>query len=285
MKKMIQLLILALILKSSVIAQVINVQLKGSGDPVFFLPHIGCSSDMWNEVAAHFSKKYTTYQFDFAGFAGMKALDSNYTSQYVTALSKYIEEKKLTHITLFGQNYGAFVATKLMLANPGKISRIIASDFYPSLAMVLDTAMTPEKLEKILPGVDMAIVAPSAENFKKSQEYVARSMNYMDTTHIPAFVSWQMASDRKTLAGALVDQLKENLIPALCQNTVPMLVVSTWYFAKTYKNMDISEAPAAFDKMYKGTPFVTHRVTESAKDFIPNDNPIWFIEIAEKFMN
>ncbi|RYG28799.1 MAG: hypothetical protein EOO01_39215, partial [Chitinophagaceae bacterium] len=54
-------------------------QLSKKGDPIIFLPHIGCSSEMWKEIAAHYQQDHAVYLADFAGFNGVVPLKAPYT--------------------------------------------------------------------------------------------------------------------------------------------------------------------------------------------------------------
>lgn len=280
-------LILSLVLISivcNISAQSIRVTATGKGEPMLFFPHIGCSSSMWDEIVDHYAVQYTCYKFDFAGFAGMPAIEGDYTNAYVKAVSEFIEQKKLSNVILVGQNYGAFVAVKVALANAGNVKKIIASDFYPALKMVLDTAMTEEKLTMIKESVRKSIIGIEDEKFRANQKMVAEGMNFLDTTRVAIFLDWQMASDRKTLAETLCEQLTEDLRPALKSNGIPLLAISTWYFAKTYRNMPESDAPKALDAMFAGATNVEHALTSETKDFIHMDKPSWYLDVTESFL-
>lgn len=254
------------------------------GDPIIFLPHIGCSSEMWQNISAGYSKNYACYLVDFAGFNGQKPVDTLYTENYVGDLRAFIKKENLKNVVLVGQNYGAFVAVKLASDTTLDIRAIIASDFYPKLSMILDPAMTPRKLEQIKRSILKGTMEMSADDFTASQKQTAGLMNFTRADDINRFVQWQQKSDRKTLAGTLCEQFGEDLLPGLQENKIPMLVYTTWYFAKKYKNMEISEADKKLKEMYADTPNVTHVVTEQAKDFMANDQPEWFIGEMDKFL-
>lgn len=275
-----------LILTNSSFGQTsVNVSaISKKGNPIIFLPHIGCSSEMWDGIVTNYDKKYACYLVDFAGFNGLKPIDTLYTDNYVNDLRIFIKKEKLKNITLVGQNYGAFIAVKLALDKSLDIKAIIASDFYPKLSMVLDPSMTAEKLEKMQNSIRKGLIEMNAEAFAASQKQTAEMMNFNSTADVDRFVQWQQKSDRKTLAGTLCEQLSGNLLPELKDNKIPMLVFTTWYFAKKYKNMPISEADKKLKEMYADTPNVTHTVTEEAKDFMANDQPEWFISEMDKFL-
>ena len=187
-------------------------------------------------------------------------------------------------MVLVGQNYGAFVAVKAAQDKDLKIKAIVASDFYPKLSMVLNPNITAEQLEQMKSGIRKGTVEMEAEAFKATQKQTAEMMNFSKPEDVAKFVEWQVKSDRNTLAETLCEQFSTDLRPALENNKIPMLVFTTWYFAKTYKKMPISEADKKLKEMYGDTPNVTHKVTEDAKDFMATDQPQWFISEMDKFL-
>jgi pimeloyl-ACP methyl ester carboxylesterase len=249
------------------------------GNPIIFLPHIGCSSEMWKDIAAYYQKINAVYLVDFAGFNGQRPIDT-----YVNDLNRFIKKEKLKNVILVGQNYGAFVAIKLASDKTLNIRNIIASDFYPKLSMVLDPTITIEKLEVMKKGIRKGTMEMSEADFTAALKQTAEMMNFTSAEDVNRFVQWQQKSDRKTLAETLCEQFSGNLLPDLRENKIPILVFTTSYFAKKYKNMPIPEADKKLNEMYAGTPNVTHAITEDAKDFMANDLPQWFIIEMDKFL-
>lgn len=278
-------LILSLFTTSLLAQEAIKVtQISQKGNPILFLPHIGCASQMWEGIAKNFAATNSCFLVDFAGFAGMKPLTADYTENYVSALVSYIYKNKLENSILVGQNYGAYVATLVAKQIPGKIKAIIASDFYPKLSMVLGKDIDEEKLNTIVKSMKENIIAQNDSSFKSYQIQIAKNMNFMDSTYVETFVDWQMKSDRKTISETLAEQLTDNLLPYYETNTIPTLIFTTWYFAKTYKNLPLSKAASTLDGMYPKALKITHKVTEQTKDFIPNDAPTWFIYEVDQFL-
>lgn len=286
MKKL-SLFILCLLITGLASAQnaVRFTQLSKKGNPIIFLPHIGCSSEMWKEVAAHYQKTNTVYLADFAGFNGETPIKSAFSESYTIDIQWFIKKNKLKNVVLVGQNYGAFVAVKVAQDKDLKIKAIVASDFYPKLSMVLSPDITLEQLEQMTNGVRKGTLEMDAETFAATQKQTAEMMNFSKPEDVVKFVEWQTKSDRNTLAETLCEQLSADLRPMLETNKIPILVFTTWYFAKKHKNMPISEADKKLKEMYGNTPNVTHSVTEEAKDFMASDQPEWFITETDKFLN
>ncbi len=259
-------------------------QLGKKGNPIIFLPHIGCSSEMWKEIAAHYQKTNTVYLADFAGFNGEMPIKEAFADSYAGDIQRFIKKNKLKNVVLVGQNYGAFVAVKTARDKELKIAAIVASDFYPRLSMVLNPDITPGQLKQMTGSIRKGTLEMGAEAFAATQKQTAEMMNFTKPEDVAKFVEWQTKSDRNTLAETLCEQFSTDLRPMLETNKIPMLVFTTWYFARKYKNIPMSEADKKLKEMYGNTPNVTHAVTEEAKDFMASDQPQWFITEMDKFL-
>lgn len=259
-------------------------QLSKKGNPIIFLPHIGCSSEMWKEITSHYQTSNAVYLADFAGFNSEAPIKEAFTDSYVKDIRQFIRKNNLENVILVGQNYGAFVAVKVAHDSDLKISAIVASDFYPKLSMVLSPDITAEQLEQMKSGIRKGTLEMEAEAFKATQKKNAEMMNFNKSADVEKFVQWQANSDRNTLAETLCEQFSADLRSDLANNKIPMLVFSTWFFARTYKNMPISEADKKLKEMYGEATNVTHKVTENAKDFMASDQPQWFITEMNYFL-
>lgn len=279
-------LIFAFFLSGYAIAQnaVRFTQISTKGNPIIFLPHIGCSSEMWEEIAAYFKKNNAVYLADFAGFNGENPIKSNFTENYVNDIRQFIKKNHLKNIVLVGQNYGGFIAVKTAADKSLNFKAIIASDFYPNLSMVLRPDITNEQLEQMKAGIRKGTLEMQADAFAATQKQTAEMMNFSKKEDVERFVQWQVKSDRNTLAETLCEQFGTDLRPLMKENKIPMLVFTTWFFAKTYKNMPITEADKKLKEMYGETPNLTHAITEDARDFMANDQPEWFITELDKFL-
>lgn len=265
--------------------QAIEVKtISEKGQPMIFLPHIGCSSDMWKEMAEKYQNTHACYLIDFAGFAGNAPLKGDYTENYVIGIRKFIEEKQLKNCILVGQNYGGYVAVKVAEELPDAVKVLVLSDFYPKLRLVLGENITQGQMDTILTSIKTLNMNTDSVQFAAYQKQMAEGMNLSASSKVDEFVRWQIKSDRATLAGTLIEQLKDDLIPVFVKNIRPTLVYTTWYFAIRYKNMPITEAQKSLAGMYPGARNVTHAVTGDAKDFIANDQPEWFADQLNQFL-
>ncbi len=265
-------------------AQIKVLEVSKHGPPMIFIPHIGCPTSIWNDIAAYYKDRYHVFMIEMAGFGTSKPIQGDYSRSYIKAIQQFIREKGLYQATLVGQNYGAFIAVQASFDSSLRIGRLITSDFFPKLSMVIAPNMDSTQLTGITKEITKNTINRSDSAFAADQFQISTMMNFMDTAKAREFVQWQISSDRATLAGTLCEQLQTNLLPLMSDNKVPILAFTTWYFAKKYQNSPLTEAPKKLQQMFGNTPLITHAITEEAKDFIAVDQPQWFIERMNEFL-
>jgi N-formylmaleamate deformylase len=286
MKNFTGFLVLILILTTASVqaqSKVYEVKVTGKGSPLLFIPHIGCSGDMWQDAVKELSKTHECHVFSLAGFAGLAPLDSNYTQQYKTAINDYIQVKKLKNVTVIGMNYGGFIALQLA-AEPTRIARLIVIDTYPFLAQIINPAITQEQANTFAGNVKTAYLGPDKNAFHAMMYQLGKNMITHDTLKAKLYADWNVASDRKTIATALADQMATDLRPVLPAIKIPVLCFGTWYFGKTMKKMPLEEGYTMHDNFYASLTNHSVKLTETAKDFIHWDDSQWFIKEVNQFI-
>ncbi len=264
-------------------SRVYEVKVTGKGSPLLFIPHIGCSGDMWKDVVSELSKTHECHVFYLAGFAGLAPLDSNYTQQYKNAISDYIQTKKLKNATVIGMNYGGFIALQLA-ARTERVARLIVIDTYPFLAQILNPAITQEQALTFASNIKRAYLDQDKSAFHTMMYQLGKNMITNDTLKAKLYADWNAASDRKTIATALGDQMATDLRPILPAIKIPVLCFGTWYFGKTMKKMPIEEGYTMHDNFYASLTNHSVKLTETSKDFMHWDDSPWFIKEVNQFI-
>ncbi|PZR37937.1 MAG: hypothetical protein DI538_11030 [Azospira oryzae] len=259
-----------------------QITVTGKGKPVLFIPHIGCPPEMWKDVVKELAKRNTCHTVSLAGFAGSAPIDSAYTRQYISFLQQYMQSKKLKEITVVGMNYGGFLA--LQLAQHPSVGKLVVIDTYPFLAQVLNPKATLQDAQTYATQMKAGYLSPSDKDFEAIVYENGKAMITNDTIKAKTYAQWVALSDRKTIATALADQMAADLRPILPFIKVPVLIIGTWYFGKTYKKMPIEEGSRMHEEFYRTLPNHTIRLTETAKDFIHWDDPEWFVNELKSFI-
>lgn len=260
-----------------------QITVIGKGKPVLLIPHIGCPPEMWIGVTEELAKKNTCHVVSLAGFAGTVPIDSAYTKRYIHFIQQYLQTKKLAEVTVVGMNYGGFLA--LQLAQHPSVGKLVVIDTYPFLAQVLNPKATQQDADTYASQMKAGYLAPNEKDFEAIVYQNGKAMITNDTIKAKMYARWVAQSDRKTIATALADQMATDLRPSLTSIKVPVLIVGTWYFGKTYKNMPIEEGYRMHEEFYGVLPNHTVRLTETAKDFMHWDDPDWFLNELSLFMS
>lgn len=117
----------------------INVEIKGTGDPIFFLPGgPGNSHDYMQGNFGHYYKTNTVVFFDFLGRG--KSDDAKNTSEYsvendVELIEKLRKRLKFEKISLLGHSYGTVPAQAYAIKYPDNVDKMVLINGFHSGAM------------------------------------------------------------------------------------------------------------------------------------------------------
>lgn len=117
----------------------INVEMKGSGDPIFFLPGgPGNSHDYMQGNFGQYYKTNTVVFFDFLGRG--KSDDAKDASEYsvendVALIEKLRQVLKFEKISLVGHSYGTVPAQAYAIKFPDKVDKMVLINGFHSGAM------------------------------------------------------------------------------------------------------------------------------------------------------
>jgi len=117
----------------------INVEIKGTGDPIFFLP--GGPGNSHDYMQGNFGQYYITNTLVFFDFLGRgKSDDAKTTSEYSVENDVALIEKlrvlfKFDKISLVGHSYGTVPAQAYALKYPNKVDKMVLINGFHSGAM------------------------------------------------------------------------------------------------------------------------------------------------------
>jgi N-formylmaleamate deformylase len=106
-----------------------TVDVHGHGQPVIFIPGLGCPGSIWKDVAAHFDDAhYETHVLTLAGFAGQPRIDGPLAKTTRDELASYIRAHHLEHPIIIGHSLGGFIAYWLAAEEPELVGPTIIVD-------------------------------------------------------------------------------------------------------------------------------------------------------------
>jgi len=105
---------------------------------------------------------------------------------------------------------------------------------------------------------------------------------------LETLIQWGVASDRRTLTGALAEVYRSDLRDALARIASPTLVLGTWRGVHEQLLTNTIDVPKAdflkeFAAQYAKLPRLHFALHDSARHFIMWDDPMWFFDELDAF--
>ena len=76
----------------------ISVTKSGTGSHIIFLPGFTVPGSVWQETIKNLDKSYTSHLVSYAGFDGLKAIDTPWYDAIKKQLADYIRNEKLSNV-------------------------------------------------------------------------------------------------------------------------------------------------------------------------------------------
>lgn len=98
----------------------------GSGKPILFLHGWGCDGSIFQNVAKDLPN-YTNYLVDFVGFGkSKKPPEEGWTVfDYANDVLRFMDEQKLSQVTIVGHSFGCRVAMVLSVLHPQRVRKLL----------------------------------------------------------------------------------------------------------------------------------------------------------------
>ncbi len=284
-------IIVALIFQASVYSQVeknnypFKVDIEGTGNPVILIPGLGCSGEVWNETVKTLKENYECHIFTLAGFSTEKPIDitNGFLPIIQNQITNYIKNELTEKPILVGHSLGGFMSLSIASTYLDLLKKIIIVDSYPFMSLAYNPNATEES---VLPQAnmmkDMLLKTPDS-TYVKQQEAAMKTMTASDENAM-LITKWSVESDRATIAQAMFELITTDLRGEVEKVTCPILVFGSWYGAKDYgitKEMVATNYKNQFSKAKN----CTIKVAETAKHFVMFDEPAWFINEVNSFLN
>lgn len=264
---------------ASVLAQEVpsfSVKIVGNGKPTAVLiPGYSCSGEVWDELIARYTNRFTFHVITFAGFAGEKAQQNPSFKKWIDDLAAYISKEKLNQPVVIGHSLGGVVAMDLAANYPSIISKIIVVDALPSISALYNPSFKASEFTNCAPMISQ-FTSLTDEQFLNMQKQTMPSM-LADTTKIRKVISWAIKSDRATLAEIYCQFLNHDLRASLSLIKCPTLIL----LEPSFKNFS-----AAMEEQFKllSKKNSTIRYANKGLHFLMYDDPDWFLSEVGNFV-
>jgi len=262
-----------------------HIEIKGKGKPIILIPGLASSGKVWEETTNTLEKNFECHILTLPGFANQSAisLDKGYLPIIAKEIVKYINNELNEKPILIGHSLGGFLSLSIASSQPQLLKNIIIVDSYPFMSLAYDSNAT---VEKIIPQAKMMkeiMLSTSDSLFVQQQKRTMPTM-IKDASHIQMAMEWSMQSDRKTMAQAMYELMTTDLRNDVEKVKIPILVLGSWYGAKDY-GITKEIVLANYKNQFLKADNCKIKVAETAKHFIMLDEPKWFINSVEAFIN
>lgn len=184
----------------------INYLEAGQGKPLLLLHGGNIGWGQWYPNIPELAKYFKVYAVDLVGGGRSSKIDFadlDFQKDLVDPILGFISQKKLRSLNILGSSIGGWIATKLLLEIPQKISNVIIADgvgfnesmrvadriigIYPLAKLLSKTALNPKRSNKNIEGFLRSVFFKS--NISLKQEFIDYFYDTMLISHNLLFIS------------------------------------------------------------------------------------------------
>lgn len=262
-----------------------KTEIKGKGKPIILIPGLASSGKVWEETTDTLEKSFECHILTLAGFANQKAIsvEKGYLPIIENEIIKYIQNELKEKPIVIGHSLGGFLSLSIASSKPKLLKKIIIVDSYPFMPLAYNPNATEEN---VLPQAKMMkemMLTTSDSVFIQQQKMTMPTM-ITDSTNIQLAIEWSKQSDRNTMAQAMYELMTTDLRNNIDKVKIPILVFGSWYAGKDY-GITKEIVQSNYKNQFLKADNCQIKVAETAKHFVMWDEPKWFINSVEVFIN
>ncbi len=253
----------------------IKYQVVGKGTPILFLPGFASPGSIWDETIANLDGNYESHKISYAGFNGIKPIDTPWYSKIKEALILYVKSNNLENVQIIGHSMGGNLAIELAAALPSKVKSLLLVESIPCMREVMMPGVSSENIQYDSPYNNQLLIMDSSQ-FKNMASGMA---SYMTTKKdkIEKVSQWLIETDRKTYVYGYTDLLKLDL-----RETLKTVKANTLILGATFP--DAAVAKTNYQNQYSNLADKQIEMVVDSKHFIMFDQPEWFYEKTNSFL-
>ena len=238
-----------------------EVDVRGSGRPIIFIPGLGCPGEVWNETADRL-KGFESHILTLAGFAGLPPIELPLSETVRKELTRYIRARRLVRPVIVGHSMGGFIAFWIATNFPENTGPVIIVDAGPALSGDLDEArMLREKWRDA-----------SDEEFSRQARFMYQGMA-RNKKKLAPIAAKAARSNRAALGNAIYEMMITNLTSEMPKIESPVLLLLADGYFKTRITKQVEKIPNKEIKLFK------------TGHFVMLDDPDGFIEAVTEFLD
>jgi pimeloyl-ACP methyl ester carboxylesterase len=262
--------------------QLFTVEIKGHGKPIIFIHGLYCSGEVWKETVEHYQKNYECHVITLAGFGGnAPKLSDHFLEAVKDDVVAYAG--KLRKPILVGHSMGAFISFWAAASAPSVFEKVIAVDGVPFLPELFMPGSTAETAKPMASASKARMENQTPAQIEEGQKQSLPGM-ITSTERIAQVSKIASKADANTQAEVMYEMFTTDLRKTVAAIDCPVLLMGTWIAYKQYgathettvKNFEAQIANVKNHKI---------EISDTARHFIFYDNPAWFFEKMNGFLN
>lgn len=251
---------------------------------MILIPGLTCPGEVWSETVARYKKQYTLHVISLPGFAGTPPIETNeYLKTMRDELIAYIKDNKLKKPILVGHSLGGFLSLWISAVEPDLVGPNFIVDALPFFPAIQNPSATEESMKPMATSMRNMMKDATPEQVKQSQQYY---LNTMATApdKLERIGQWGIESHSPTVAQAMYEMQTTDLRQEVAAINAPVTVLGAWI---AYKNYGVTHESTLknFSDQYQHVKKVNIQLTDTAKHFIMYDDPEWFFQNMDTFLD
>ncbi|MEM9329437.1 MAG: alpha/beta hydrolase [Bacteroidota bacterium] len=253
-----------------------HVSVAGTGQHMVLLPGFSCPGGVWDHTISHLEAKYQTHQFTYAGFGGVPAIEMPWYGTLVEEITAYIRDNDLQRIVVMGHSMGGMLAIDIAARLPDRVKKMILVDALPNIREIMMPQVPVEQIAFDSP-YNNQMLAASDSALAVTAGYMAAGMSNQASRH-QELVDYILQSDRETYVYGYTELLKLDLKDKLSDLTTVTLILGADFPSKDLVLPN-------FELQYANLKNKEIKIATNSKHFIMYDQPEWFHEEVNNFLN
>ncbi|MBW1297614.1 alpha/beta fold hydrolase [Aquimarina litoralis] len=253
----------------------ITAKVSGSGTPVLYLPGFTNPGSVWDQTVSNLKGENEHHLISYAGFDGNAPIEMPWYDTIKKELVAYIQEKKLTNVTIIGHSMGGNLAIDIAAAIPGNIKSLVIVDSIPCMRELMMPGVSENQIQYDSP-YNNQMLTMNDDQFKQTATMMAQNMtNKKDK--VAVLLDWILKADRKTYVYGYTDLLKLDLRTVLDKVTAKTLIIGA-----AFPTIEVAESN--YKKQYATLSNKKIEMIADSKHFIMFDQPEVFYQKVNAFL-
>jgi pimeloyl-ACP methyl ester carboxylesterase len=257
---------------------------KVGAPDVVLIPGLASSRSVWDAEAKLLAPNFRLHLVQVNGFgsqaAGANATGTALLPGIVEELHTYLVVGKM-HPVVVGHSLGGLLTLMLAAKYPGDVRKIVIVDALPFYSVLFSPSATVETVRPQAEAMKQQILGIPDAQYNAMQPMMMKMM-VKDPEGLKVVVADTVASDRKVMVEAMIEDMETDMRPAVATIKVPALVLYEHDATLQMPNVDTYEA--AMKAGYQAMPNVTLVRMDGARHFIMYDQPAKFDSALQGFL-